>query len=283
MRILVTGGSGRVGRFVVEELAGAGHAVTSLDFAPAARRISGVACMSGDVARFEDVHGAMAFCRAEAVVHLAAWSDPGIVADTRTYRDNVAGAFNVLEAAHGLRLARVLIASTTHLYGFAGRGPLYAPVDEAHPLRPLNVYGLSKIAAEDAGRFYAGNRGLNVIALRIMGARDPADLPAEIDRAAADPEAGRFLLWTRSDARDIATGCRQALETPDVASGAYHLTGALNLMDEDAADLLRRWCPEAEIRPGLSGPVSPLGIEKARNAFGYAPRYHWTLSRRPGG
>lgn len=279
MRVVVTGGSGRVGRFVVEDLARAGHIVTSLDFSAAARRVPGVAYMQGDVSRFEDIHGTLAFARAEAVVHLAAWSDPGIVADTRTYRDNVAGAFNVLEAAHGLQLSRVLLASTTHLYGFAGRGPLYAPVDEDHPFRPLNVYGLSKIAVEDAGRFYADTRGLNVIALRIMGARDPADLPAEIARAAADPEGGRFLLWTRSDARDIATGCRQALEAAEVPSGAYHLTGARNLMDEDAEALIRRWCPEAEIRSGLTGNISPLSIAKARDAFGYAPNYHWTRSR----
>jgi nucleoside-diphosphate-sugar epimerase len=281
MRILVTGGSGRVGRFVVSELAQAGHAVTSLDFAPAAKRVPGVAYMSGDCSRFEDIHGALAYARAEAVAHLAAWSDPGIVPDSRTYRDNVAAAFNVLEAAHGLKLRRVLLASSAQVYGFSGQGPLYAPADEDHPRRPLNAYALSKIAAEDAGAYYAANKGLSVLSLRIMGARDPADLPAEMTTAAADPEAGRFLLWTRTDARDIAIGCRQALEAAEVPSGAYNLTGAVNLMDEDAAALVARWCPNAEIRPGLSGPTSPLSIAKAQKAFGYAPHYHWTKNGGP--
>ncbi|SFZ85209.1 Nucleoside-diphosphate-sugar epimerase [Devosia enhydra] len=280
MRILVTGGSGRVGRFVVRELASAGHEVTSLDFS-VSQRIAGVRHMTGDVSRFEDIHGALAYARAEAVVHLAAWSDPGIVADTRTYRDNVAGAFNVLEAAHGLGLKRVILASSAQVYGFAGQGPLYAPVDEEHPLRPLNSYALAKIASEQAGAYFATQKGLNVLSFRIMGARDPADLPAEMDTAAADPEGGRFLLWTRSDGRDIALACRLALEADAVPSGVYNITGAVNLMEEDAAALVARWCPEAEIRPGLKGAISPMSIEKARNAFGYQPRYNWTRNRRP--
>jgi len=282
MRIVVTGGSGRIGRFVVAELAEAGHEVTSLDLAPAPDRRADVHYMSGDVSRFEDFYGALAYVRAEALVHMAAWRDPGIVADSRTYGDNTRSVFNALEAAHGLRLRRVLIASSAQVYGFDGQGPLYAPVDEAHPLRPLNSYALAKIASEHAAAYFAERKGLKVLSLRIMGARDPAILSDEVALAAQDPVSGRFLLWTRCDARDIAIGCRQALEAPSVPSGVYNLTGSHNLLDEDSATLLARYCPDADLRQGLAGQASPLSCEKARLAFGYAPRYRWSLAHRPG-
>src|SRR5690606_10736903 len=117
MRIVVTGGSGRVGKFIVSELAGAGHEVTSLDLAPAPERIAGVRYMQGNVAQAQDVYGTLAYARPDAVVHMAAWSDPGIVPDARTYSDNVAGHFNVLDACHALGVKRAILASSAQVYG----------------------------------------------------------------------------------------------------------------------------------------------------------------------
>jgi len=279
MRVVVTGGAGRVGRYVVRDLAAAGFEVTSLDLAAPAERVAGVRYMSGNVGNVADVHGVLSFARAEAVVHMAAWSDPGIVADTRTYGENTAAGFSVLDIAHSLGVRRVLMASSAQVYGFAGHAPVYAAVDEAHPLRPLNSYALSKTATEDAAAYFA-RKGLNVLSLRIMGARAPENLDAEIERVAADPASDRFLLWTRTDARDIAIGVRQALAAPVVESGAYNLTNAVNVLEEPGADLIRRYCPQTEIRMPPGDLASPLSIHKARRAFGYEPRYRWSISSR---
>lgn len=275
MRIVVSGGAGRVGRFVIEELASAGHEVTSLDLAPIADRHPDIRYMLGNVGQPEDVFGTLGYARAEAMIHLAAWSDPGIVPDTRTYADNVAATFNVLDAAEKLGLRRVLLASSAQVYGFAEHAPLFAPVTEDHPLRPLNSYALSKIAGEDAAAYFA-RRGLNTLSLRIMGARAPQDMKAELAKAFVRPEQDRFLLWTRVDARDIAIGCRQALEAPTVASGIYNLSGAQNIFGQDTADLLVKHAPETERAKLRAGPASPFSSAKARAAFGYEPRYVWS-------
>lgn len=279
MRIVVTGGSGRVGRFVVAELAAAGHDVTSLDLAPAPERLPGVRYMLGNVAQPQDVFGSLAYVRPEAVVHMAAWSDPGIVPDARTYADNVAGHFNMLDASDALGVRRVILASSAQVYGFAAQDPDFAPVTEEHPLRPQNSYALAKIAGEGAADYFA-RRGLNVLTFRIMGVRAPQDLDVEVDRALGDPQQDRFLLWTRTDARDIAIGCRQALEVEAVESGIYNLSGAENLHGCETHELFVRFSPSTDVSRLPSGTGSGFSSEKARRAFGYAPRFIWTKMRR---
>jgi nucleoside-diphosphate-sugar epimerase len=278
MRIVVTGGSGRVGRFVVSELAGAGHEVTSLDMAAAPERIAGVRYMLGNVSRAEDVFGTLAFVRPQAVVHMAAWSDPGIVSDARTYADNAAGHFNCLDASAALGVGRVILASSAQVYGFADADPVFAPVSEDHPLRPGNSYALSKIAGESAADYFA-KKGLKVLSFRIMGVRAPQDLKGEIERALAEPQRDRFLLWTRTDARDIAIGCRQALEAESVGSGVYNLSGAENLHEIETRELFARYAPGTDTSGLPAGVASGFSSDKARRAFGYEPRFVWTRNR----
>ena len=69
MRIVVTGGSGRVGKFVVQALADGGHEVTSLDLAPAPERVPGVRYMTGNVSQIADVYGTLSYAKADAIVH----------------------------------------------------------------------------------------------------------------------------------------------------------------------------------------------------------------------
>jgi nucleoside-diphosphate-sugar epimerase len=275
MRIVVSGGAGRVGRFVIEELAAAGHEVTSMDLAPMPRRNPDIRYMLGDVSRAEDVYGTLGFARAQAMIHLAAWSDPGIVSDTKTYADNVGATFNVLDAAEKLGVRRVILASSAQVYGFAEHAPAFAPVSEDHPLRPLNSYALSKIAGEDAAAYFA-RRGLSVLSLRIMGARAPQDMKAEIARARTQPARERFLLWTRVDARDIAIGCRQAVEQAEVESGVYNLSGAHNVFGEETSALFAAHSPGTDRTALPPGTASGFSSDKARRAFGFEPRYVWS-------
>ena len=147
MKIAVTGSSGRIGRYVVRELSSAGHEVSELDIRDAPMRV--------DLTDAGQVHGALAGC--EAVVHMGAWPNPGHVPDTCTYSDNTAGTFNVFQASADLGIKRVVAASSNQVYGLAGAPPLYAPVDEAHPLRPVNCYALSKMAGEQAADYFCRN------------------------------------------------------------------------------------------------------------------------------
>jgi nucleoside-diphosphate-sugar epimerase len=277
MNLLVTGASGRIGRYIVRDLADAGHRVLGVDLGPAATNT--VPHMRLDLTDAGQIYQALAKVQADAVVHMGAWADAGIVADTRTYGDNVRGTYNLFQACADMGIKRIVSASSNQVYGLAYAPPLYAPVDEEHPLRPGNSYALSKAAGEQAAEYFIQNHSLEILSFRIMGTRVPTAIAAEIEAIAAEPQKAAGLLWTRTDARDVATACRLAVEADQIEAGPYHITGPRVALDVDSAELLQRYCPSTAIRPGLEGVASPLSCAKAHRVFGYKPQYAWSLGQ----
>ena len=279
MKILVTGGSGRIGRYVVKELTDAGHDVTSVDVLSAEERRRRF--LRVDLTDAGEVYQALAMAGAEAVVHLGAWANAGVVPDTRTYGDNVQGTFNLFQACADLGIQRVVSASSAQVYGFAKAPPAYVPVDEAHPLRPANCYALSKMAGEQAADYFVERFGMTILSFRFMGVRMPAQLDAEIDQMAQDSGSGTSLLWTRTDVRDAALACRLAVEAKTVSSGPYNITGSRVVLSEPTAALVERhFGDKTVVRGTLPNHISPLSCARAETAFGYQPRFVWSVSQR---
>ena len=279
MKILVTGGSGRIGRYVVRDLMETGHEVTHVDLISPSDRLSGY--LRVDLTDAGEVYQALAKAQAEAVVHLGAWASAGLVPDTRTYGDNVRSTFHILQACADLGVKRVIIASSAQVYGLAKAPPLYLPMDEDHPLRPVNCYALSKIAGEQAGHYFVSNWGLSVLSFRFMGIRTPAEINAEIEGIVHDPSSDTRLLWTRTDARDAAMACRLAVEREEVPPGPYNITGARVVLSEPTAVLVKRYFEkDTEIRSPLVRHCSPMSCARAERSFGYQPRFLWSESDR---
>lgn len=273
MNILVTGSNGGIGRYIVEDLVEAGHTVLGVDVNFPASDAPGQ-FLRVDLTQAGEIYNALARAEADAVIHMGAWANAGIVPDPRTYGENVQGTFNLFQACADLGIRRIVSASSAQVYGFAGAPPSYAPVDEDHPLRPINSYALSKMAGEQAADYFVHNFGLTVLSFRFMGVRPVPRLAPEIEAMRRDPAGGSWLLWTRTDARDAAHACRQAIEIDSVEPGAYNITGAEVVLDEETEALIRRYFGErTEIRARLEGQTSPLSTAKARAAFGYDPQY----------
>ena len=280
MQILVTGASGRIGRYVVKELSSAGHNVTSVDISPPeAENLPRF--LRVDLTDAGEVYQALAAAKAEAVVHMGAWANAGVVPDTRTYGDNVQGTFNLFQACADLGIQRIVSASSAQVYGFAKAPPVYVPVDEAHPLRPANCYALSKVVGEQAADYFVERFGMTILSFRLMGIRTPAQLDAELDLLAQDPGGGTSLLWTRTDARDAAVACRLAVEVESVASGPYNITGSRVVLSQPTTALIERYFgEETEVRGAMPGHTSPMSCAKAEAAFGYQPRYVWSMAQK---
>lgn len=265
MRVLVTGASGRVGRYVAAQLKENGDQAITFD------RDGGD--LLGDLTRPETAVMAVRESAADAIVHMAAWPDPGIVSDARTYGDNVSSTFNLLQAASDYGVQRAIIASSAQVYGFFSGAPQFAPVDESHPLLPDNSYAASKVACEAAGEYFSRVHGMKVLAFRIMGARTPDEMEGDVAKIAADPRCDRALLWTRIDVRDVARACALALVAPEVEAGAYNLSGPEISIDAETTALMRAHWPATRLLSDLQGRLSPLSSVKATKAFGFHAKY----------
>jgi len=161
VRVVVTGGSGFIGRHVVAALRARGDEVVVADLRPFPS--PEVRCVVGDLRDPAVVEHAVA-PGTEAVVHLAAITS--VLASTRdphaVFQTNVDATELALERCRGLGLGRFVFASTNAVAGNVGAGP----IDEATLPRPLTPYGATKAAAEMLLSAYAESYGFTTAVLR---------------------------------------------------------------------------------------------------------------------
>ena len=160
-RVLVTGGSGRLGVYIVDVLLG-DFDVLILDLAAPRQDVETII---GSVEDCDLIFEAM--CDVDAVVHLANL-DAGVrVPEHEFIRINVGGTWNVLDAAERAGVKRFVYASSYNATGFSKSfPPQYLPVDVHHPLNPVHAYGISKLLAENMCEAFSRRSGMEVVCLR---------------------------------------------------------------------------------------------------------------------
>ncbi|MSP37080.1 MAG: NAD(P)-dependent oxidoreductase [Deltaproteobacteria bacterium] len=273
MKILVTGGQGKVGRFVVQELVNSGHDVTVLDRIPGPER-DPVKYLIGDIEDLGQVMEAMA--GNHAVIHLAAVHSPNIATTPVVYRTNVIGTFNAHHAAFRLGVKRVVSASSNAIVGWSYSEkfmPDYLPIDEAHPLRPEDAYGLSKEIGETIARSYA-RKGLETVSLRPSGVVAPEELE-EMKKAGGRKPAG-FQAYSYIDARDLAVAFRLAVERPVPGGTVMFVVADDSTLAEPLCDLYPRVRPAIGDRArGLTGSKGVYANARAKELLGWQPIHTW--------
>jgi UDP-glucose 4-epimerase len=171
VRILVTGGCGYIGSHMVRVLRRARHEVIVLDdlsSGDAATVPAGVDLVVGNVRDHALVTPLLRDRSVEAIFHFASRIQVGeSVVDPRLYfRDNLGAAIDLLESALDAGVGRFVLSSTAAVYG----SPVRVPLDEDHPLDPINPYGETKLAIERMLARYATAYGLKYAALRYFNA-----------------------------------------------------------------------------------------------------------------
>ncbi|WP_336031382.1 NAD-dependent epimerase/dehydratase family protein [Geodermatophilus sp. FMUSA9-8] len=252
MRVLVTGSSGHLGEALVRVLRQAGDDVVGLDLLPAPT--TDVLASVGDRAAVRSaVRGA------DALVHTATLHKPHVGTHSRQefVDTNVTGTLTVLEEAAAAGVGRALVTSTTSAFGRAltpAPGEPAAWVDEAVPPRVRNVYGATKVAAEDLAELVARDTGLPVVVLRTSRFFPEGDDSDDVRTAYADDNVKvNELLYRRVDLADVVSAHRAALDrAPALGFGRYVVSattpfgrGDLARLRTDAPAVVARLFPDA--------------------------------------
>ena len=286
--VLVTGGSGFIGRRLVAALAGAGTDVTVADLRPFPS--SAAACLPGGSvpAVLGDLCDQAVADRAVrpgtgTIIHLAARTSvlDSVKDPETTYRNNVALTASLLELARRRGVRTFLFASTNAVVGNVGQ----TVISEQAPLRPLTPYGASKAASEAMINCYAASYGVRGVSFRFSNVYGPGMMHKDsfiprLMRAARDGTgvqvrgdgtmvrdviqvddvlSGIFAGWGSSHAGPVVLGSGQSVTVNDMVATARMVTGV---------DI------PAENVPAERGemPAVRLDISVARG-LGYTPTY----------
>jgi len=293
MKILVTGSAGHLGEGLMRTLAHSEHEAVGLDIkeSPFTQRVGSIA----ERAFVEDcVHGV------DVVLHTATLHKPHV--ETHSHQDfvdtNITGTLNLLEAAVSAGVKAFVYTSTTSTFGRAlvpAQGePATWITEEVVPI-PKNIYGITKLAAENLCELVHRKSGLACVVLR--AARFfPEETDSRAAREAFDIDNFKVneLLYRRADLEDVVTAHLLAMsKAPALGFDRFIISATTPFTRTDVRELhahaervMQRISPEYEAEYRKRGWLLPRGIdrvyvnERARMRLGWKPRYDFDYALR---
>lgn len=273
MKVVVTGGAGRLGGNVTAHLRSHGHTVTTVDIVPVDGAPHGTHTVL-DLTRLgetvEAIHGA------DAVIHLGAIWAAGIRTDSETFQTNVLSTSNVFSAAVLGGASRVIWASTGAVTGspFGWGDPSMLPIDENTAPRPQSAYALSKYVGEMIAPYFAETGGLSILGMRLGWILHQGGYSV-VAEWGQDPMSRRFNAFVYADVRDVAEACRRGLDSPFEGAHVVSISAADTCIDRPSAQLAEEAFPSATLSRPLEGYESLVSIQRARELIGYEPQRSW--------
>ncbi len=298
MNFLITGGAGFIGSHVCERLLQAGHAVWALDdlnsfYSPAIkqRNLSEIKSLGrpftfvqGDLTDIAIVRDLFQKTRFDQVIHLAARAGvrPSLAEPELYQQVNVVGTANILETARRNGVKKILIASSSSVYGVNQKTP-FAETDPVFSI--ISPYAASKLACEALGHVYHHVYGMEIAALRFFTAYGPRQRPElAIHKFAALITAGKPIpvFGDGSTARDytyisdIVDGVMACSEKKfgfEIFNLGESQTVTLNRLIELLEQSLGKKAI-IERQPAQPGdvPLTYADITKSRQLLGYSPK-----------
>ncbi len=289
-RIVFTGGTGKAGRHAVTKLLEKGYSVLNVDLKPL--DLQGVSTLIADITDSGQVFNALTThfgfdgfeegappTGPNVVVHFAAIPRVLIEPDNNTFKANVVGTYNVIEAAMKLGVRKVIIASSETTYGvcFAeGDKDFHAfPLDENYDSDPMDSYGLSKLVNEKTARAFAMRYNADIYALRIANVIEPQEysrFPAFLD----DPMSRKRNAWSYVDARDLGNLVHLCIEKDGLGFQVFNAVNDKITADIPTAEFLAKYCPDTPIIREMDREEAPLSNRKAREVLGFKEEHPWT-------
>jgi len=277
--VVLTGGSGKLGRVCLADLLAHGYAVTNVDLVrPADDPSPFVRADLTDMGQAMEVLHQVddRYQGVDAVVHLGAVPAPGMVPGAELFRNNTISTYNVFAAARQLGVRNVVWASSETVLGLPfDTPPPYVPIDEEYPPRPESAYSLSKVMGEEMARqFCRWDPQLKIIGLRFSNVMLTSDY-AEFPGFDQDPARRKWNLWSYIDARDGAQAVRKALEAPLTGAEVFIIASPDTVLSRPITELMAEFYPGVPWHRELGPHESAFSIDKARRLLGYDPQHSW--------
>ncbi len=278
MRVVVTGGTGRAGQWVVRELAEANHEVVDFDLADRPDlELPGEFCRV-DLTDTGKVYDALFQYRPDAVCHLAAIPSPTGQAQIEVFNNNVLSAYNLMQAAGDLGVSRFIYASSEMATGLLTEGtvPTRIPFDETERHPSPNAYALSKyiseVIADSLAVRYPQTAWVGLRINNVIPPDDYARFTAEWD----DPGLSKSNFWSYIDARDVGTAYRAALEGTSSGHEVCLIAAADTRAKRGLRDLMAEFYNGYDyFADNYEDPSSAFDCAKMKALFGWTPTYSW--------
>lgn len=286
MKILITGGLGKIGSRLCESLSQTCDIVILDNFSNNSKIVNCARIIRGDIRDHKIVDNLVS--KVDIVIHMAAQISVDKSIDNPIYDadNNINGTLNVLEASKRYNIKRFIYMSSAAVYG----KPIYLPIDEKHPTNPMSSYGLSKLTGERYSMLYHDLYGLPVTCLRlfnIFGFQNSDDsysgvITKFIDRVKnnknpiifGDGNQTRDFIYVN----DVINVISETIENKDAIGeiinvGTGEPTKIVNLSDTIIKIFDKKLI--TEFVPPKIGDIrdSYADITKMKNILGYEPKY----------
>ncbi|KAL4892885.1 hypothetical protein BDV59DRAFT_178879 [Aspergillus ambiguus] len=294
-RIVVTGGSGKAGRHIIQYLLDQGHHVLNLDLVPLPSELADrVDTLRIDLTDAGQVYSALGShfrlsepfrdpLRAipDAVIHMAGYSRNMIVPDNETFRGNTMAIYNVIEAASRLNIKKIVLASSVTVYGvtYAEGDVDYPsfPMDEEVDANPMDTYAISKVCGERIARGFARRFGIDIYAMRIGRVIDPDEYNGPIFRGYVNaPEEWKVHGWSYTDARDLGKMCELAVQKDGLGFQIFNaVNDEITNFTSSTTEFLAKMCPDTPITRDMEPQEAPITNRKMRELLGFSQDHAW--------